>query len=252
VREWRREFEPVAERCYQAFMARKPDAMVEAIRRREIFWRTGVQLARRVAQIERPDACPIKPDDDLERTRLCSRLYLVGAEALSAMIDELGWRSNPYQEDRGPTVEVLMKPARRDPILRLAEAGVLDRDQVSSAREIGWIVESVTADVKTATSRIVAAGRAPRKSGRDAAEMSNSAAHLHALVYRPWFEAAERRDLRPRALLDIIVGGVAIAWVARQQRMRQDGMIERLADGLDSYRSIRQAAPQLQEISLAC
>ena len=256
---WRRDAEETVHRLFVALRARKPDAAADVRATQERYWRAAVASSKAHAQADHRadmaelDAFNRKTTEKALEFRMrhaearrsagshdrLSRLNFAAAAAMGALLEAMGHYSNPLSDESGPTVEVLLQPARRDPITRLALSGKLDPDQVRSAREIEWVLQAMTAEVGSSAMRIVSAGTAPKGSGRRGGDVSSHAAWLHAKVYRPWLERCDGSALRGKAVLDIVVHGVAVAVVARRERMRPARVEKLLGEALELYQRIR-------------
>lgn len=237
-----------------ALLNRKPDASRAVEDLRAMFWRTGVDQARksvkkggraqRLANDVEPGTLTEAQQKKIatvtrEAAQLAahSRMDFAFAGALDCMLAKYGGLSNAYQDDKGPTVHALMQPKRIEPMAQMLRDGVIQFDQYTAGREIEWIVRSVTSETDARASRIVSAGRPPKHSGRVSPDMPEAAAVLHSAVYRPW--AAAMGDAELRVFLRVVVWGDPAP--AHGGKLAP-GFVTMLRQGLERYIAIRSAA----------
>jgi hypothetical protein len=143
-------------------------------------------------------------------------------------------KAEPMAQDDGPTPETAMKPAARDPIVLLHESGKLSDQQVASARTIAETLETLASAGRMRVSN--AGGGGGGGGGFREPELPEWMEQAWG-KYRHWAERYSSKDALPT--LDIVVKisayGLAVRALATKHRMRFEGVVARLQDGLDAY-----------------
>lgn len=134
---------------------------------------------------------------------------------------------------RGATPELLTRPGRFDPVLRLAEQNRIDRDQLEAARWIRDLVELVVAG-SGARAINLNAGRAP-SSGAIPAQI----AEQWSLIYVPWSREQQRlQAFRERHLpltLDIVVWGRGLRERCARYQLGRHAAYAVIAGAMDDW-----------------
>lgn len=213
----------------------KPDSAATVERDLEYYRAQGIALAKDASLKEARGST-----EAAQSARERADLALAMAVQLEKLMRDHAMLINPLREERGGTPETEARPARRDPIMSLWMDGRIEYAQVSAARTIAWVYESVTRGAMAGSpSYVSGAGRAPPGSARPVGDLSYAAAIEHARIYLPWAaqfsQATPKRPACLAALLNVIVHGISIYAGARQARMSWHRFFDILDHALADY-----------------
>jgi hypothetical protein len=233
----------------KAEIARLDSQLTAAVNRRELVAQTeenvqrGMEaeakatfVARMVTLDQRRDAMPARVT--VREQKLQAEIDAIASRVadLRDLIRHL--KAEPMAQDEGPTPETAMKPAARDPIVLLHESGKLSDQQVASARTIAETLETIAAAGRMRVSNAESGGGAG--GGFREAELPEWMEQAWS-KYRRWAARYSAKEALPT--LDIVVKvcayGLPIKALAAKHRMRWEGAITRLQDGLDAYASTK-------------
>ena len=149
-------------------------------------------------------------------------------------------------DNAGPTPETAAK-LRRDIVVRLAQEGRLDREQVAAALEVRRVWEAFGRGLFPATNTLApVAGRRKQAMFIDPIDrLTRQEEAAWRLRYRPWARemavtvaAGAIRTSRLQLILDIVVDNHGLREVEGWYRMRHGGAIEHIRAALHRYAEI--------------
>lgn len=119
--------------------------------------------------------------------------------------------------DLGPTPETFIKPGRVPPVVGMYESGHIDNGHLKAAREIAWVVETVTKLVGCRAKDLESSGGG---GFRDSSSLPITVAEIFSQRYAPWVR--DQRNLTRTGLRchDLVIGVVVEGWGVLAARKR--------------------------------